>query len=151
MNFFLDIHANPVYMYRTSQVHVKSLSPYIKYHVYLGLSWPWLYGSWIYNYLCDQCLSPLKLWVRPRSWRGVLDTTLCDKVCQWLVTGWWFSPGTLVSSTNKTDHHKITEILLKVALSTINYHVYFIFITGVVALFTLPKVYETYKVQFYII
>jgi len=22
-----------------------------------------------------------------------------DKVCQWLVTGWWFSPGTLVSST----------------------------------------------------
>jgi hypothetical protein len=23
-----------------------------------------------------------------RSWRGVLDTTLCDKVCQWLATGW---------------------------------------------------------------
>ena len=21
------------------------------------------------------------------SWQGVLDTTLCDKVCQWLVTG----------------------------------------------------------------
>ena len=31
----------------------------------------------------------------------------------------WFSPGTLVSSTNKTDHHDITEILLKVALNTI--------------------------------
>jgi len=30
----------------------------------------------------------------PRSWRGVLDTTLCDKVCQWLVTGRWFSRGT---------------------------------------------------------
>jgi hypothetical protein len=29
----------------------------------LGLSWSWLYGSWIYNYLCNQCLSPLKLWV----------------------------------------------------------------------------------------
>jgi ribosome-binding ATPase YchF (GTP1/OBG family) len=28
----------------------------------------------------------------------------------------WFSP---VSSTNKTDHHDITEILLKMALSTI--------------------------------
>jgi hypothetical protein len=26
-----------------------------------------------------------------------------------------FSPGTLVSSTNKTDSHDITEILLKVA------------------------------------
>ena len=24
----------------------------------------WLYGSWIYNYLCNQCLSPLKLQVR---------------------------------------------------------------------------------------
>ena len=28
---------------------------------------------------------------KPRSWRGVLDTTLCDKVCQWLATGRWFS------------------------------------------------------------
>jgi len=36
------------------------------------------------------------------------------------VTGWWFSPGTLVSSINKTGHHDITEILLKVALNTIN-------------------------------
>jgi hypothetical protein len=32
----------------------------------------------------------------------------------------WFSPGALVSSsTNKTDRHDITEILLKVALNTI--------------------------------
>jgi hypothetical protein len=30
-----------------------------------------------------------------------------------------FSPGTKVSSTNKTDCHDITEILLKVALNTI--------------------------------
>jgi len=42
---------------------------------------------------------------------------LCDKVCQWLATGRWFSPGTPVSSTNKTDRHDITEILLKVALN----------------------------------
>ena len=42
----------------------------------------------------------------------VLDTTLCDKLCRWLATGWWFSP---VSYINKTDHHHITEILLKVA------------------------------------
>ena len=32
----------------------------------------------------------------------------------------WFSPGTPISSTNKTDRHDITEILLKVALNTIN-------------------------------
>jgi hypothetical protein len=35
------------------------------------------------------------------------------------VAGLWFSPGTPVSSTNKTDCHDITEILLKVALNTI--------------------------------
>ena len=40
-------------------------------------------------------------------------------VCQWLTTGRWFSMGTRVSSTNKTDHHDITEILLKVAINTI--------------------------------
>ena len=31
----------------------------------------------------------------------------------------WFSQDTPVSSTNKTDHHDITEVLLKVALNTI--------------------------------
>jgi len=33
----------------------------------------------------------------------------------------WFSPGTSVFSTNKTDRHVITEILLKVALNAINH------------------------------
>jgi hypothetical protein len=42
------------------------------------------------------------------------------KVCQGLSTGRWFSPGTPVSSTNKTDRHNIIEILLKVELITIN-------------------------------
>jgi hypothetical protein len=56
----------------------------------------------------------------PRSWRGVPDTTLYDKVCQWLATGRWFSPGTLDSSIYKTDRNDIIEILLKVALKTIN-------------------------------
>ena len=37
-----------------------------------------------------------------------------------LATGQWFSLGTQVSSTNKTDHHHIALILLKVALDTIN-------------------------------
>ena len=59
------------------------------------------------------------LWVRTQFRWGVLDTTLCDKVCQWLATGRWFSPGSSVSSSIKTDHHEITEILLKKALNTI--------------------------------
>jgi hypothetical protein len=29
-----------------------------------GASWSWSYGSCIYNYLCNECLSSLKLWVR---------------------------------------------------------------------------------------
>jgi hypothetical protein len=33
-----------------------------------------------------------------------------------LAHGWWFSPGTPASSTTKTGHHDIAEILLKVAL-----------------------------------
>ena len=47
----------------------------------------------------------------------MLDTTLCDKVCQCLAIGRWFSPD---SSTNKTDRHDIIVILLKVALNTIS-------------------------------
>ena len=36
------------------------------------------------------------------------------KVRQLLATGQWFSPRTPVSSTNETDRHDITEMLLKV-------------------------------------
>jgi hypothetical protein len=46
-------------------------------------------------------------------------TISCDKVCQWLAAGQWFSPGPPVFSGNKTDRHDITEILLKVALNII--------------------------------
>ena len=46
-------------------------------------------------------------------------TTLCDRVCHWLPTSLWFSTGTPGSSTNKTDHHDITEMLLEVVLNTI--------------------------------
>ena len=53
------------------------------------------------------------------SWWCVLYTTLCDKACQWLATGRWLSQGTPVPSTNKANHHEITEILLKVVLNTI--------------------------------
>jgi len=44
----------------------------------------------------------------------LLNITLCDKSLA--VTCGRYS---LVSSINKTDHHDITEILLKVALNTI--------------------------------
>ena len=55
----------------------------------------------------------------PIHGEGVLNTTLCDKVCQLLVADLCFSSGTLVFSSNKTYRQGITEILLKVVLNTI--------------------------------
>jgi hypothetical protein len=40
-----------------------------------------------------------------------------DKVYQLLAHGRWFSPSTPASSTTKTGHHDIAEILLKVELT----------------------------------
>ena len=60
-------------------------------------------GNRIYNYLYNQCLSPLML----RVYNNVIKS------------GRWVSPGTPVSSTNKTNHHNIAEKLLEVALNTI--------------------------------
>jgi hypothetical protein len=48
-----------------------------------------------------------------RLLQGVFNTTLYDNVCQRVAADCWFSPGTLVSSINKTDRIDITEILLK--------------------------------------
>ena len=62
------------------------------------------------HYICD---------IKSCTWRAVLDTTLCDKLCQCPAADWCVFPGTPVSSTNKTDRHNITEILLKVASNTI--------------------------------
>jgi hypothetical protein len=42
------------------------------------------------------------------------------QVIQLLAHGLWFSPGTMASSTTKTDRHDIAEILLKVVFSRIN-------------------------------
>ena len=83
-------------------------------------SWWWcLYGSWIIATCAISAYHHYSCEFESRSWRGALDTTLCDKFCQWLTTDRWFSPGTPVFFTNKTDHHDISEILLKVVLNTI--------------------------------
>jgi hypothetical protein len=50
--------------------------------------------------------------VSSRLCQGVLYTSLCDKVCQWVSTGRWFTPDTPLSSTNKTDHHNIAKIVV---------------------------------------
>jgi hypothetical protein len=103
------------YLNISLSMHLKN--EHIIFIQYMGPSWQWSYGSWICNYLNNQCLSPLMLWVRISI--RARCTTLYDKVCPWLATGRCFFPGSPVSSTNNTDRHDIAEILLKVALNTI--------------------------------
>ena len=60
---------------------------------------------------------------------------------QWLVVCRWFSLDTPVSSTNKTDSHDKTEILLKLALNTITFSYLRLLITHSSKLFLLNVVY----------
>jgi hypothetical protein len=85
-----------------------------------GSSLSWSYGSWIYNYIYNQCPVTLKLRFRillmARCTRYNIVWYNLSMTCDRSVV---FS-GYSVSSTSKTDRHDITEILLKVTLSTIN-------------------------------
>ena len=50
-----------------------------------GSSWSWWYGSCIYKYLCNQCLSPLMLWVRTPfmamcTWCNIMWMASCYKL-----------------------------------------------------------------------
>jgi len=56
----------------------------------MGSSWSWTYGSWIYNYLAISVYHHKSCEFESHSRGSVLDTTLCDKVCQRLERGWWF-------------------------------------------------------------
>jgi hypothetical protein len=67
-----------------------------------GLSWSWSHGSWIYNYLCNKCLSPRTLWAESRSGEVY---SIQHYVSQLLAAGLWFFPCTSVSSTNKYERH----------------------------------------------
>ena len=79
-----------------------------------------MYGSFIYNNLYNQCPSPLKFFAQIPLMIRCNRRHLCDiksvrdlwQVCGFFRVLW-------VSSTNKTDCHTITEILLKVTLNTI--------------------------------
>jgi hypothetical protein len=55
------------------------------------------------------------------AWTISLHQVFSASTLAWLnLHGRWFSPGTPASSTTKTGHHDIDEILLKVELNTIN-------------------------------
>jgi hypothetical protein len=70
-------------------------------------------------YASDYKLGLCFIHILGRGHRGrdgivVGSTTICDKVCQLLATGRWFSLDPPASSTNITDCHDITEILLNI-------------------------------------
>jgi hypothetical protein len=68
------------------------------------------YGSWIYNYLCNQCISSLCGGFESRSWQGVLDITLCDKVCQSMVFSRYFRYTIRISSSG--NFYVLTKVWL---------------------------------------
>jgi hypothetical protein len=109
IRWILQYYLSDILIFKIPELIIIRIN-FLNSHIYEGPSWPWSCGCWIYNYLYNQCLSSLMLRVRISI--RARCTTLCDKVCQWLATGRWFSPGPPVSSTNKTDRHDITEILL---------------------------------------
>jgi hypothetical protein len=44
---------------------------------------------------------------------GFLYTTLSDKLCQWLATGWWFSLYNIIKTTNLSQAtDKVYHIML---------------------------------------
>ena len=77
----------------------------------------YLVGSARYRDEISERGQPWVTWGRENYTTPIM--TRCSNVCQWPVAGRWFSPGTRVSSNNKTDRHDIAEILLKVSSNTI--------------------------------
>jgi hypothetical protein len=83
--------------------------------------------SWVYNYLWKYCL----MFSGDIAWYHVADLTFSYKriascfecgvysIHQYGIEFKLFSHFTLVFSTNKTDLHKIPEILLKIAFITL--------------------------------
>ena len=100
---------------RNCQKHIHFWKPRQKYqisackNIFISFSsygplLSWSYGSWIYNYLCNQCLSPLMVWVWIPLRQGILNTTLCDSLS--VTCG-----RSVVFSTNKTDRHNKWNIV----------------------------------------
>ena len=90
-----------------------------------GSLWPWSYDRWFFNYLSNQCLSPLRLWVRIllkarctryNSMWSSLPVVTCDRSVVFFGGG-----GSPVSCSWTTERmHDVTEILLKVALNSMS-------------------------------
>ena len=73
------------------------------------LWWLWFYGSWIYKYnvpVQSMSITTKHCEFESSWWRGVLDTTLGDTVCQRLLPDWWFSQTWSHNVVSSTSHHE---------------------------------------------
>ena len=68
-------------------------------YIFKELLWLYSYGSWIYNYLCNQYLSPLKLWVRILIQQYVEETRVHRENHQSVASHWQTLSNNVVSST----------------------------------------------------
>jgi len=97
----------------SSSSYIVILSLWEWYLLVWGPSWPWSYGSWIYNYLCISAYHHWCCEFKSRSGRGVQHYVIkfvsylnFRQVCGFLLVLRFPPP--------------IKEILLKVVLNTIN-------------------------------
>jgi ribosomal protein L36 len=106
----------------------------------LPQSWSWWHGRWIYSYLSNQCLSPLKVVSsNPLSWRIVLG---CKNIIRkgklmvihivtsigWLVGLWCLTPLSTIfpllvyrGSQKPTDLSHITDKLYHIMLYRVQF------------------------------
>jgi hypothetical protein len=78
-----------------------SSTPYISTFILL-LRMSWSHGRWIYY-----CLSPIS---RTPFMARCTRYRRCEKVCQWLASGRWFSPGTPVYSFGHISESRKTWV-----------------------------------------
>jgi hypothetical protein len=88
-----------------------------------GPSWLWSHGSWIYNYLCNQSLSRLMLWVRISI--RARCTTLCtmyrfERIESYYFIMWciWHE---IMNSSVQSDICFVTELLNLVYWLNVHY------------------------------
>ena len=63
---------------------------------------------------CSGIYNTITLVLDSSPLRSVLNTTWCDRVCQWLVPGQWFSLYSPISSITIADCHDMSNVYLVV-------------------------------------
>ena len=107
VKFKVELWNTPIHQLTKNIQFIITLCSKVKYtfclsYIYIyteGTTWSWsyaIYGSWIYNYLCNQWLSPLKFWF----WIPLMARCTWYSI-MWQVSGFlWVLP---ISSSNKTE------------------------------------------------